>query len=280
MIHEIAPHKFDPVYYIKKPKPDDYCLYFEKEEVLLYKEGDCVRIPSFSDWKRKKQIEELYREAIYLFSIDERGYYLLLSPIPYEEENFEMRKITLFREWKPQYMGFAGITASQLYRWYSSRKFCGNCGSLTKRNEKEREIYCPECSQIEYPRISPAVIVAITDKERILLVKVRYGPYKNYALVAGYTEVGETLEETVIREVREEVGLRVKNLRYYKSQPWSFSGSMMAGFFAELDGADTVTLQESELLEAKWFKRNEIPHMPGNISIGQEMIEYFRNNRS
>ena len=103
------------------------------------------------------------------------------------------------------------------------------------------------------------------------------GSYKNWALVAGFVEVGETFKGAVRREVMEEVGLKVSDIVYYKSQPWSFSDSAMVGFFARLDGDETITLQESELSEAKWFTRDEIPDNPSNISIGQEMIAYFKD---
>ena len=115
---------------------------------------------------------------------------------------------------------------------------------------------CPECKNIEYPKISPAVIVAVTNGNRLLLSRYARGGYRNYALIAGFAEVGETLEDTVRREVMEEVGLKVKNIRYYKSQPWSFSDSLLVGFFAELDGDDTITLEEEELAEAVWFERD------------------------
>ena len=143
---------------------------------------------------------------------------------------------------------------------------------------RERAFVCEECGLTEYPKISPAVIVAIADGDKLLMTRYAQGEYKKYALVAGFVEIGESFEETVRREVLEEVGLTVKNIRYYKSQPWSFSDSVMIGFFADLDGDNTITIQEEELEEAVWVPRGEIPEAERNISIGQEMIEAFRNN--
>ena len=105
------------------------------------------------------------------------------------------------------------------------------------------------------------------------------GVYKKYALVAGFNEIGETLEDTVRREVMEEVGLKVKNIRYYKNQPWGLSSSLLVGFFAELDGQATVTLDTNELSEATWFKREDIREHNLSISLTQEMIEVFRRGK-
>ena len=138
---------------------------------------------------------------------------------------------------------------------------------------------CPSCGNTVYPKIAPAVIVAVTDGDKLLLTKYAGREYTRYALVAGYTEFGETLEETVRREVMEEVGLKVKNIRYYKSQPWAFSGTEMVGFFADLDGDDTITLRDNELQDAKWVSYDEIPQNRDHLSIAQEMIEIVRQRK-
>ena len=140
---------------------------------------------------------------------------------------------------------------------------------------------CPACGNLVYPTISPAVIVAVTHGDRLLLTKYspknRPGSTRNYALIAGFAEIGEPLEDTVRREVMEEVGLPVKNLRFYKSQPWSFSGCLLSGFYCDLDSEDeTVTLQEDELGEGIWFDRAELPEGVSPISLTWEMIDRFR----
>lgn len=140
-------------------------------------------------------------------------------------------------------------------------------------------MYCPECHQMEYPKISPAVIIAVMDGSRLLLSKYADREYKKYALLAGFAEVGETLEETVRREVMEEVGLKVKNIRYYKSQPWSFTDTLLAGFFAELDGAAEITLDRQELAVAEWFEREELPVKYEDCSLTNEMIIAFKEKR-
>jgi NAD+ diphosphatase len=126
-----------------------------------------------------------------------------------------------------------------------------------------------------YPKISPAIIVAIVCNDKILLAHSNNFPGKWYSLIAGYTDIGESLEEAVMREVKEEVGLEVKNIRYYKSQPWPFSSSMMIGFFAEADDAQRIQTDNKEISHAAWFNRGNLPDHPAQISIAGEMIDKF-----
>ena len=130
---------------------------------------------------------------------------------------------------------------------------------------------------MEYPKICPAVIIGVTDGSRILMSKYAGRAYKKYALLAGFTEIGETAEETVAREVMEEVGLKVKNIRYYKSQPWSFSDTLLLGFYCDLDGDGAVTLDREELALAEWFEREDIPDTASTESLTNEMIMKFKN---
>ena len=130
-----------------------------------------------------------------------------------------------------------------------------------------------------FPRISPAVIVAVTDGDRLLLSKYAGRAYTRYALLAGYTEIGETLEQTVQREVMEEVGLRVKNIRYYKSQPWGIDGNVLMGFYCDLEGSDELRIDETELAMAQWFPRHAIPAKDDGISLTREMIRVFEEGR-
>lgn len=176
-------------------------------------------------------------------------------------------------------MAFAGITGFQLYNWYGSHRFCGRCGQPMKKDKKERMLYCESCHQMEYPKICPAVIVGVTNGNRLLLSKYAGREYKKYALLAGFAEIGETIEQTIEREVMEEVGMKVKNITYYKSQPWSFTDTLLFGFFAELDGSAEITLDEEELALAEWFEREEIPVVEENISLTNEMIFAFKNGK-
>ena len=136
---------------------------------------------------------------------------------------------------------------------------------------------CSDCAALVYPRINPAVVVAVRNGDRLLLIRYADRPMvAQYALIAGFTEIGETMEQTARREVMEEVGLRVKNLRYHADQPWGFSGNQMVGFWAELDGDETVTLDTREVKEAVWLRREEIPESHDPIDLTHTMTELFR----
>ncbi|MGB4660410.1 MAG: NAD(+) diphosphatase, partial [Mobilitalea sp.] len=139
-------------------------------------------------------------------------------------------------------------------------------------------LYCDKCGNQIYPKIVPAIIVAVTNGSKILMTQYAARAYKNYALVAGFVEIGETLEDTVRREVMEEVGLKVKNIAYYKSQPWGFDSDLLMGFFAELDGDDQVNIDYNELAIAEWFERDQIQLEHDNISLTREMIIKFKDN--
>ena len=136
---------------------------------------------------------------------------------------------------------------------------------------------CANCCNMVYPTIAPAVIVGVTNGDKLLMTRYAAGPTKKYALIAGFAEIGETFEETVVREVMEEAGLKVKNIRYYKSQPWPFSGSLLMGFFCELDGPDTIVMYKDELDEAVWVRREDIDVQFDDVSLTNEMIVCFRD---
>ena len=234
-----------------------------------------IRLPRFEDLEEDD--ENIYEKSYYVNAVDDEEFYLVDDIQVPEFGGFYMEGMQVFREFSPQYQAFAAISASQVYRWMKSRRYCGYCGTLTEKSNTERALICPKCKNIEYPKISPAIIVAIRDKNRLLLTKNVKGTYKFYALVAGFVEVGESLEDAVRREVMEEVGLKVKNIQSYKSQPWSFSDSLMLAFIADLDGDDKITIQEEELSEARWFERGDVPVLPFHISVGHELIQKFRD---
>lgn len=282
MIHEIAPHKLNTDFRLAKAKCNDIVTFFCDRQVLLVNQKGVLRLPIVSDFTN--QVAWLQDNVEYLFAIDDQGIFLYVGDTKELECNvsnskFQWSEIDVFRSFPLQYEAFAGITASQLYRWKRDNTYCGRCQTKLISSKTERALCCPSCNTSIYPKISPAVIVAITDGNRLLMTKYAHSNYKRYALVAGYVEIGESFEEAVQREVMEEVGLRVKNIQYYKSSPWSFSDSIMIGFFAELDGDDTITLQESELSEATWFDYDHIPENPSKLSISQELVDCVRKRK-
>ena len=138
---------------------------------------------------------------------------------------------------------------------------------------------CPCCANMVFPKIAPAVIVGVTNGDRILMTKYAGREYKRYALIAGFTEIGETVEETVQREVMEEVGLKVKKIRYYKSQPWGFDSNLLLGFFCELADEHEICLDREELSLAEWVDYHDILDDPEKLSLTHNMMEYFRDQK-
>lgn len=275
MIQDIGEHTFDNQYHPCPPDRESYALYYEDHAALVRKYPDRIEFPKFRDIERLN--EDIYEDAVYLFSIDGERYYLVEEINRERQSHFTMENTEIFRYAEPQYLAFAGITGYQLHNWYQSRRFCGKCSRRMKKDSKERMLYCESCHNMEFPKICPAVIIGVTDGDKILMSKYAGRTYKKYALLAGFTEIGETLEETVQREVMEEVGLKVKNIRYYKSQPWSFTDTLLMGFYCDLDGGAAITLDREELAMAEWFQRDEIPVEPERDSITNEMIIRFKN---
>ncbi len=277
MIQDIAPYHLDNTYHPVPPDKDSVALCYDGRACLLKKAGDEIVFPTFADLEEENK--KIYENSIYLFQIDAERYYLVRDVVPAYPEDFRMEDMEIFRRADPQYRAFAGATGHQLYGWYKKHRYCGQCGSPTKPDHKERMLYCEKCGSMEYPKICPAVIIGVTDQNRLLLSKYAGRTYKKYALLAGYTEIGETMEETVAREVMEEVGLKVKNIRYYKSQPWPFTETILMGFYCDLEGSDKICLDEEELALAEWFERDEIPVSPSRDSLTNEMIMMFKNGK-
>ena len=274
MIQDIQPKHLDNQYRPVPPDRDSWALYYEDHKALVRKTPSGITFPKFRELERLN--EEVYEDYIYLFSVDDERYYLVRDINREPLSDLTMENTEIFRAADPQYHAFAGITAYQLYNWYKNHKYCGRCGKMMVRDDKERMLRCDSCHNMEFPKICPAVIIGVTDGNRILMSKYAGRTYKKYALLAGFTEIGETVEETVAREVMEEVGLKVKNIRYYKSQPWAFSDTLLMGFYCDLDGSDEITLDREELSLAEWFAREDIPVEPSRDSLTNEMIIKFK----
>lgn len=169
--------------------------------------------------------------------------------------------------------------AYHLVNWSKNTQFCGRCGEKAIIKDSEHSKYCPKCGLLIYPKISPAVIVAITKDDKILLAQNIQSKTGFYSVLAGFVEPGENLEDCVRREIKEEVGIVLKNIKYFGSQPWPFPDSLMIGFTAEYVSGEIV-LDETELLDAKWFFSDELPQVPGKLSISRSLIDWFVQNHS
>jgi NAD+ diphosphatase len=162
--------------------------------------------------------------------------------------------------------------AVQLLDWQKHHRFCGQCGTPTVRKEGEFAMACPNCGLLVYPRISPAIMVLVRDGGRLLLARSpRFKPGV-FSALAGFVEPGETLEECAAREVREEVGIEIANLRYFGSQSWPFPNSLMVAFFADYAGG-AITPDPVEIEAADWFPLDALPLLPDPISISRQLIE-------
>jgi NAD+ diphosphatase len=250
---------------------------FRGRDLLVRKDAERARVPEAGEW-RPPSDSAMHR----IGALDGRACMAADLPEgtePPEGYAFEgLRRLWWMLQepvWK-----LAG-RAVQIVAWDRDHRYCGRCGGLTERNENighELERTCPRCDLAQYPRISPAVIVRVTDGERILLARSVHTPTGMYSTLAGFVEPGETLESTVAREVREEVGLEVENIRYFGSQPWPFPNSLMIGFTADYAGGE-IRRQESEIEDAGWYGIDSLPAIPPRLSIARALIDDFISRR-
>lgn len=284
MIQDIFPHKLHNEFEKDaKPSENDTVFCFNGGK-LLVKVDEEVHFPKVSDFKEGT-------EFTFLFRLDEKPYFLLNDSnnqkVCGEEsendifdelksEGFEFMEVRTLRYKKiaEKEEMFAVMTGKHLADWYRDMRFCGRCGKKMEHAKTERAMKC-SCGNRAYPRIMPAVIVGVTNGDKILLTKYRTGSGYN-ALIAGFTEIGETVEETVKREVMEEAGIKVKNLRYYKSQPWGIANDILMGFYCDVDGDDNIHMDQNELKYAQWVERDAIELQPDDFSLTNEMMTRFK----
>ncbi len=300
MFQDISPHTLHIEYATRSPLPQDTLILLSSGKVLMKENGQTL--PSAEDIG--SLCPEAVNESFYLFSIDDRAFFFSpLSIVQTDTEKgqkesregtsvrsadlnsagFSYHPVMTMRDLEDRATAFGAALSSHLGLWYMRHRFCGCCGKETIHSGEERAIICPHCGQIYYPRISPVVIIAIVNGDSILLTRYSAGGYRRHALVAGFVEAGETLEDAVRREIMEEVGLKVKNIRYCESQPWPFSSSLIAGFFADLDGDPGVHLNtdgKDELSEAVWVRREDLRIEDSSVSLTWDMIRKFRDGQN
>ena len=242
-----------------------YWLLFRGNKILTIKDNVQFTLP---DLELHKLSEKLVRRQ-YLGQVEGRTCYAAeLSPDTVVSEAITLNNLRRLLGQIPEDLFFLAGKASQILHWDRTHQFCGQCGAQTEIKIDERAKLCPSCGLVNYPRISPAIIVAITRGQEILLAKGSRFQAGFYSVLAGFVEPGETFEECVQREVREEVGLEVKNINYFASQPWPFPDSLMVGFTADYASGD-ITIDNNEILDAGWFKVEQLPLIPGNGSIAR-----------
>ncbi|MDY4111834.1 MAG: NAD(+) diphosphatase [Roseburia sp.] len=282
-----------------------------RDDRILIKKGEQTDYMSYQELaERCEKSGQEVPAMVYLFAVGERDYFLAELPEATAEtvqgamrdavreacadgmvrdncaecdlmkNEYEFVRMFEMRRKKPKEQVLIAATAWHLYCWYRDNQYCGRCTEKLMHSDKLRMLKCPCCGNQVFPKIAPAVIVGVTNGEYILMTKYANREYKRYALIAGFTEIGETAEETVCREVLEEVGLHVKNIRYYKSQPWGFDSNLLLGYFCELDDTDEICLDEEELATAEWVHYKEIPEDTEGLSLTREMMTVFRERNS
>lgn len=278
MIQDIAPHQYDVTYRNANAKDDDIMLIYAKNSLLCCIEQNDIIYPTVED------IAEVFpqakEKAKFLFRIDETDYFELRNPEIEAFGKWQYVSKEKIRGFKIVWKAFAAITGFQIHDWYTNNEFCGRCGQKMEAQGMERAMKCPACGRVYYPQICPSVIVGVINGNQLLMTKysVSHSKYRRYALIAGYAEIGESLEDTVRREVMEEVSLKVKNLRYYGSQPWSYTDTLLVGFFCDVDGSTDITMDENELSVAEWLDREDIPTESADdtISLTGAMMKAFK----
>lgn len=196
----------------------------------------------------------------------------------YELEAEESSLRSLLFSGNEDLLGTAG-KANQVLDWYRSHQYCGHCGTATSPHPSERAVICTVCEKHYFPRINPCIIVLITRGDRVLLASHQRSKGQFYSCLAGFIEIGESAEDTVHREIMEEVGIRVGNIRYVKSQSWPFPSQLMLGFYADYESGDIVP-EEAEIAHADWFDINELPpHPAAEISVAGELIAGYTASR-
>ncbi|SMC26385.1 NAD+ diphosphatase [Clostridium acidisoli DSM 12555] len=256
----------------RKSKSDDLYFTFFKGSLLVKRTKGALSIPVF-DEVRKLKVK--YENEFFLGELAHQACFCIEASSEINLlRDFELIPLYEIGKSIGEELFLVAGRASQILNWNNTHKFCGKCGSKTENKKDEIAKVCPNCNHVMYPVICPAIIVAVTKGDKILLA--HNGGFRNnmYSLIAGFVEAGEDLKSTVKREVFEEVGIKIKNIRYYKSAPWSFPNSLMIGFFAEYESGK-IKVDGKEILKADWFTKDTFPNLPQNFSLARKIIDEF-----
>lgn len=252
---------------------NSYALIFNGNRLLIKMIEDKPVVPYFNELEDLK-IE--HSQATYLGKLNECDCCFaetLKSAPPQGYDFIELRQLGSVLG---QDIFLISSRALHLLTWLKNNKHCSKCGVPAEIKQDENAVICPKCGYITYPRISPAIIVAVVNDGKLLLAHNTRFKNGTYSVIAGFVEPGETLEGCVSREVMEEVGIKVKNIKYFGSQPWPFPDSLMIGFTAEYAEGE-IKADGIEIETANWFTVDEIPSIPGSGSVARKLIEWFIN---
>lgn len=262
---------------IPTPTSPGWWFIFHKRQLLVQETTDNLTIPLF----KNVSISGLkIIRSIYLGELDGAPCFAAAA-----SQVGDLPKQTQFRELRPlfgemeDFLFWIAGRASHILHWDEITRHCGRCGSLFQFKDDEYAKICPDCRLVNYPGVAPAIIVVVTNGNQILLAKSVRFKQEIYSVLAGFVEPGESLEACVKREVREEVGIEVKNISYFASQPWPFPNSLMVGFTAEYAGGD-IRISEEEIDDANWYTADNLPPIPGPPSIARRLIDSFIQKKS
>lgn len=269
-------YKFIPSFLpLEASQSSTWILAFIEKKLLMKKENNQLYIPELSELDQFIKDDGMLE---HIGSYDGHNCYAIRLPenheLPENLEAVELREITRLTG-DPWLFRLAG-TAHHILHWNSVNRYCGCCGTKMMDKKDERAKICPSCGHLVYPRISPAVITAVFRGDQILLAHNRNFKEGMYSLIAGYVEPGESLEQCVEREIQEEVGIKVKNIRYFSSQPWPFPDALMMAFTAEYDSGD-IAADQYEITDAAWYQADSLPDIPSEDSIAGKIIRWYRD---
>lgn len=264
---------FEPAVRLSAPHRGRACwLVFSNERLLVREKGPTVEAPVVEDLS-VLGIEPIRCQV--LGTLDQMPCFSAeLPPDAAPPEGYSFQGLRRLFGVLDDTLFSIAVRAKQIVAWDQTHQFCGRCGARTRSMEGERAKVCPDCGLTSFPRIAPAVIVAVTRSDTLLLARSQRFPEGFYSVLAGFVEAGETLEECVHREIREEVGIEISDIRYFGSQSWPFPHSLMIGFTAVYAGG-ALRPNPSEIVDAAWFRADRLPMIPGKISIARSLIDWF-----
>lgn len=286
MLQDLEHGRLENEFHRISPSADDIVVCFRGATALIHRnERNELHLPTCREVLTWAEINHWKawdaNQMQYVFRLQEQNYFIWWGEAGEASDNaYVYEGVIGLRQVISKNIAYAIMTAWHLFDWYRSNRFCGRCGASTVHDEKERMMRCPDCGNMIFPKIAPSVIVGVIHGDRLLLSKYANRNYTRYGMIAGFTEIGETVEETVQREVMEEVGLKVKNIRYYKTQPWGVTGGLLLGYYCDLDGEDeAIILDRNELAMAEFYPRNALPAHDDGISLTREMVRVFEEGR-
>lgn len=254
-----------------------WCLFYNDQLLIVKGEGEAYRLPT--ETETIHFVPASAGQPVHTVTLPDGRQVkacALAEPVPATERHL-MTGLRASYEYLPLADYLAAGKAAQILYWDTHSRYCPVCGS---RTEQQTDIMkkCPRCGHELYPPIATAIIVLVRKGDEILLVHARNFRGTFHGLVAGFLEAGETLEQCVEREVMEETGLRIKNIRYFQSQPWPYPSGLMVGFMADYESG-TIKLQDEELTAGAFYRRDNLPEIPRKLSIARKLIDAWLENR-